>query len=529
MLINKNGVNIEYINVYSLSLKKIKIPFFQRFYSWSEKQIEQLKMDIKGVINGSNKDIYLLDFIYYEEDNSICLADGQQRLVTLNLLIKAIKDYSKEQTLIIDDIDYFNLEYEDERNNKIYKDNFDKYLKHTFKKIYLNFYKFVETYKNNINLIIDVIKYKIFIFIKKVDNADDAFSIFTQINTGGKPLTKEEVLKSVIEQYALKFNVPIKITDMKDFSKSFTNYHKILSNSNSRYESFNNISIFKFLRENIINSKENLENFEFYLKYVHAYDNNPMCFVIKYLGRPSLRLIWEALIYKKVNLNYSKEYIEKFLFPLCLISIGLTINKANPGGIVKSFFEEIFSNIKKLKENEISPEYLENMLINLLNREDYKDVCTFSYETFVNGLGSSSLSDKIKEALLIMDIINSNFSSTLNVENVNLEHIFPQKPCTEWYIHGWPTHGNDETIHNIGNCMLLCEKVNKRIQNKYITEKKEEYIRIYNKDRALQTSINSINYDEFENNRKDYILKRQKYIVSCVYNNFELAQLIIKK
>ena len=54
----------------------------------------------------------------------------------------------------------------------------------------------------------------------------------------------------------------------------------------------------------------------------------------------------------------------------------------------------------------------------------------------------------------------------------------------DWAANGWPSHREQqkELIDNIGNYLLLCETVNKRIQNDYITHKVPEYKAIIMKD-----------------------------------------------
>lgn len=124
-----------------------------------------------------------------------------------------------------------------------------------------------------------------------------------------------------------------------------------------------------------------------------------------------------------------------------------------------------------------------------------------------------------------------NSSSTINVVSINLEHIYPQKPDSQWATENWPTSIEEqkELIENIGNYILLNEEVNKKIKNKYIDYKIVEYNRIIPQDLSLGTAMNTINFDGFKNERKSYIFERQKKIAELVYNNFKLAQVIIQK
>ena len=109
--------------------------------------------------------------------------------------------------------------------------------------------------------------------------------------------------------------------------------------------------------------------------------------------------------------------------------------------------------------------------------------------------------------------------------------IYPQKPDAQWATENWPTSSEEqkELIENIGNYILLNEEVNKRIKNKYIDYKVVEYNRIIPQDLSLGTVMNTVDFDRFKNERKNYIVERQKAITKLVYENFKLAQVIIQK
>jgi len=164
MLVKKNAIETAYVNLFSLMDYKIGIPIFQRFYAWKEDQAKQLLEDIKKACN-SKDELYLLDFIYYKEDGKIMLADGQQRLVTINLLIKAINDCIDEQELKIKKLKLFNISYDIQANNEKYKNSFENYVAAPFKKMYIFLHDFIQENVGDLDKIIKVLKNKVFIYI----------------------------------------------------------------------------------------------------------------------------------------------------------------------------------------------------------------------------------------------------------------------------------------------------------------------------------------------------------------------------
>jgi hypothetical protein len=522
MLIDKKSISFNYINIYDLSKEKIGFPIFQRFYNWKDKQLIELLNDIEDVINNPEKEIYLLDFIWYEEDGIKKIADGQQRIVTLNILIKAINDFIDKNNINIEKIKLFDLSYDNNTYNKKYDNSFSKYMQAPFKKIYLILYKFIEENKKNIGKIKEVIENKIWIYIKKTSSSDDAFSIFTQINTGGKPLSKDEVIKTAIDQYSKIYNIPVKYT-MKDLRKTISGYYKYLHTSTSA--NFDTIAIMGFLKEDIVNTKENFQSFVNYINVVTNVSDYSISYIISYINRSQLFDIVNVMAIKGIDLRKRKEYLELVMFPLSLLSIVMTMKKSNPGGIIRSLYSKVIEMIK----NENRPNEITEEIASFINENS--EICKIPFDDFKKSLGKKDLSTRVKQAVLLMDVITRTTSSNLNIPSINLEHIYPQRPAPEWAMHNWPTdsESRSELVHNIGNYLLLNESVNKRIKNKYITQKIVEYDHIVPKDLALKTEMNTVDFVRFEQEREEYIYFRQGEIAKLVYENFPLAKVIITK
>jgi hypothetical protein len=520
MLINNNGVSFEYINIYSLVDKRIGIPIFQRFYDWKEKQIIETLNDIENALSNPDKQIYLLDFIWYSEDGSMKLADGQQRLVSLNLLIKSINDYIDAKSLNISKVKLFDVHYDNFDYNTKYNNCFNNYVVAPFKKMYLKLYEFVSNHETELEKIIHVIKNQIFIYNKKTANADDAFAIFTQINTGGKPLTKDEVMKTTIDQYAKVYGVDVSTT-AKELKNTINGYYKFKYNALNA--NFDTIAIMSFLKNDIVCSKESFKLFINYLNIVKGLGDASISYVIEYIHRSQLFDILNVMALKGIDIKVKKDYLFYVMFPLCLLSVSMSMKKSNPGGIILSLYSDVIASIKADKK----PMDICEDIASFINEN--ANMCKISFDLFKNSLGDKNLNSRIKEALLIMDVISHTTSSDLTMASIDLEHIYPQHPSTKWALEGWPTdtETRSQLINNIGNYLLLNGSVNKSIKNKYITDKIIEYKKIIPKDITLQTDLNTVDFDDFEKRKEEYIFERQTKIAETIRDEFVLGKVII--
>ena len=450
------------------------------------------------------------------------LADGQQRIVTINLMIKAINDIINEEELKIKGPKPFDISYDINENNEKYKKSFENFPSAPFKKMYIILHDFIKENINDIEKIITTIKTKIFIYLKECSNADDAFQIFQQINTGGKPLTKDEIIKTALDQYSQIYDVEIDTSRIKTIRQDLISYYKYTKDDYNA--NFDSIAIITFLKKYVTTTKASFTEFTKSVEKLTALNSNPISHIIRYINRPSLYDVLNVISMKGINLVTDKnKYISRVMMPLCLASITLSFNGGNPV-LIKYLTNELIRRIKNDESVEKISLYIAEYINN--NSSAFK----ISLDDFTTALGKADSSmQNIKKALLILDVINRSSSGTLNVESINLEHIYPQKPITEWAANGWPTSIEDqkEVIHNIGNYLLLSEEVNQKIKNKYITDKIPEYEKIIPKDLILQTEINTVDFKQFTDKKMTYIKERQKNIASTIRKELPFGTVLI--
>lgn len=200
--------------------QKYRIPIYQRNYSWGTKQIETLVDDIKGEELG----YYIGNLLITETKKSFLeVVDGQQRLTTIALLLLAIFEYSSEfgeefnydkgslqqdirrkllingsisnqryELLPVDNLIFSDLlklldgqtprKWGNRKFYKRYKETLDK-LKEDF-----STFKELKSFYERLNAV-EILKIS-------VTRLNDAYSIFSALNSKGLPLTLVDLLKN---------------------------------------------------------------------------------------------------------------------------------------------------------------------------------------------------------------------------------------------------------------------------------------------------------------------------------------------
>jgi len=151
---------------------KLKIPDYQRIYSWEEKQVMRLLNDVHQY---GSKPYHMGTIILHKKDNGEHhIVDGQQRLVTLTLILLQL-DPDKEFTLA---------------GENFFSENAHKYIAYN-KWLIDNFLRSKEIEAKNL------LKYLQFsVLVLSSNNLDLAYTFFTANNSRGKPLSDFDLLKS---------------------------------------------------------------------------------------------------------------------------------------------------------------------------------------------------------------------------------------------------------------------------------------------------------------------------------------------
>lgn len=203
----------------------LEVPFFQRPYVWDEENWDSL---VNSIAEASSKNMpFIGSFILQDKGNkNYWVIDGQQRITTLTIMIKALLDYYKNlqskvrslfegiifKTEVADITNIVNIprltpSYMDHEDYEFLMNDFieEEVLKNKTSKIaksYIYFYKYFESLSDNdlkefASKIFTTNKYVIAITL---DQNDDEQEIFDTVNSLGKRLTNSDIVKNYLYQ-----------------------------------------------------------------------------------------------------------------------------------------------------------------------------------------------------------------------------------------------------------------------------------------------------------------------------------------
>ena len=157
-----------------LSCQKYKIPEYQRPYVWSEDLALGLFSSIKRSFeNGVSNEILLGHIILHVDADAINIVDGQQRITTLALILKALGD---SDVLFL--------------NNKL------NILSHKALKRNFELLKLECADIKDREYLVEHIKEKVKFTFVETEDLDEAFLYFDTHNTSGRALSETDLLKN---------------------------------------------------------------------------------------------------------------------------------------------------------------------------------------------------------------------------------------------------------------------------------------------------------------------------------------------
>lgn len=535
-----------------------RIPVYQRNYDWSETNCNRLLDDVYTIMETGDK--HFLGTIVFMAAKSggfslqeYIIIDGQQRLTTLMLILKALSVVAES----VGDSCYHEIE-EQYLHNKYCDEEFKVKLKPIKSDnnqfllllsgkiedmdeethIYQNFMLCKERFERwctrgiSPSQILDALTKLEIVEIVLTKGEDDPQVIFESINSTGLDLSNADLIRNYLlmnadnqdhlyEDYWLYIEKTLRNKmDYSNLDAFFMQYivYKTSKPVNSRqlYHSF--VKLFKdsqYTQEDILKElKYYAEIFGAFVYGSKAYSEN----INRQLK--NLRVLNQTTCYPFLlhvfddyhNKIIDEETVEKILHFILSYLLRRMVCGV-PSNTLKSLFTYLYNRIFKVAANK--QKYYES-LNKFLFTVSSKDMIPSASE-FERALQTANVySNNALCRFLLLDIENGDGKEILQAENLTIEHIMPQTLSADWnYI---KPEEHEKYLHTLGN--LSVTGYNSELSNKSFKEK-QEIIRENSKAVVLNSDV--LNKETWE--IKD-IQARAKRLAGIVLSRYSMQQVV---
>ena len=484
-------------NIEQLFDQRYLIPNYQRPYTWDTDQCDKLWDDIIFAFTDNPNSIYFLGtIVLIESENTPKIwevVDGQQRLTTLLLLIRAFYDKDINNGGLINILKVLNKrtgKYEESiirlKSEVLHEDSVQlaPILKDPFNvenigkktKFYKNYQSLVKKINSwnsenldQLNPLVDFLLKQVQILCIECADQESALTIFQTLNDRGLPLNDTDILKAKLygffpnkedqEAFIKKWS------ELKDCEFLFRTYLYILRAKNK--DKGNVPKLRTFFEKHI--TKDN---------YAKVFED------IKKVALFSKFSDSELDFWKKNTLEIFPVDLVKYPYYIFMYKNATITNEA------VSLTKEATENLIALIKNVIKFSYCKGVIyksINSIKKEMFDAYITIYQDNNLNPF-SDCLNEKrefekncgelyygsryMKSTLSLFHVLHPD-QKKIDISAYSIEHILPQKyqgECDEWN-----KEKHNEYVNKLGNLTLLKQAHNSKAGNNFLTIKKDVY------------------------------------------------------
>jgi len=496
--------------------RPLHVPAYQRSFSWTKVQIDDLWDDIQRIIYDGQDNYFLGSMVFIQKsDSSLEVVDGQQRLATISLLLAAIRDGFAEgkdtaraqhvETHYLCSRDLKSMEAApklslNEMDNELYwqiidsKKRYDD-LAALFKskdavesnkliaRAYIIFYDYIKkgsadfSNTNYLSTLVESITDSISCIQIITTNEDSAYVLFETLNDRGIDLTLSDMLKNYLFSKAGKRidEAKNKWTQIvtfvgQEYMKSFIRHEWM-----SKYGQTREKELYKKIKDEVRSNPKAIEYISNLRESAIIYDaiRNPEHEIWRPYGAKCQKLLDEIAIlgpiqcYPLILSTYfsNPKELTTVLSWIVSLTVRYSVICAKGTGNLESAYARASSTMRK---DSVKLKDVREVLLNIWPTD----------EEFKSSFKEKTLSTPriIKYVFAKLEIqVTGDDSVIPNPETLSVEHILPKSPGTKWPAKMRASDFLKDHLQKLGNLTILTEPMNRDCESHEFAYKKSIY------------------------------------------------------
>lgn len=502
--------SISLLEFIGASKRTFYIPVYQRNYDWKKDNCLTLFKDIESIALDSNRDIHFMGTIVYIEGESnatfrsFTIIDGQQRLTTIMLLLKAIVDLSDNQDLKADITECY-------LTNRHCPENLRIKLK-PMKSDSLNYRKLIDGQINdmestqileNYRLFVDLIKEsklsteEIYLGIQKLEivyiqlnkDKENPQLIFESLNSTGLDLTQADLIRNFLlmgqepevqeklyNEYWIKLEEMLPDAIISDFIRDYlTMKTGSIPNKSSVYLYFKKYynSLDNYDAEGFLDELITYGEYYSWFKYCNS-SNAKINEYLKHLQQLKSTVVYPFLLslFEDCFMYHNIEVQDVCDTLSLLISYVLRrLICEKPTNVLNKVFASLAKDIEKYEKQRVCQRVI-RVLASKKGKAAFPNDKVLREKLLVRDMY------KFPHIKFVLEAVESSLSKeVVNPDNLTIEHIMPKSLTSRWRIDlGKKAQDTyDKYINCIGNLTLT--GYNSELSNKSFEDKKKMYLK----------------------------------------------------
>lgn len=531
------------------SNRRILVPVYQRNYDWKPEQCSRLFNDIINISNDNNAHHFIGSVIIQKGNDDdgremIYLVDGQQRITSIFLMLKAMMDAieNKNSDLYQEIDDFLHItrgnrpikirlnKNDDIQFNAIFESDEKKFSPKSH--VIQNYNWFLSSFKKlkEIQLSKFLNAFRRLVYIEILcESQDNAQIVFENINSTGLDLTPADLIRNFLlmtcdnmdlmyEKYWSKIEENVLLENMSQFVN-----HYIIYKIQGTISSKQTYSAFKMKYKDLGSSEEILSELltvsDYYEKIIRISDTkseeiNNLLDEFKLFNQGTIYPLLISIIEDYEKGIAPENEVIKVLELLRNYLVRRQIVDPTMKNLNK-FFASLYSNVyeNQNNKNKYYDSFASYLLENVKSMDRYPNDVEFNNALLHSNLYEGDKHKILKYILSKYEMYGS--KEKIEMNDISIEHIMPQTLTPEWTIelgNGWELVF-DQYLHTLGNLTLT--GYNSSLSNKTFKEKKD----ILKTKFSKLTRLNDLIMGE-ETWNEDAIVRRAETLTKEISNIF---------